>query len=37
MTWWKPGVVMTRMAGVTSGPRPPDPTRTIRSVRSGYW
>ena len=37
MTWWKPGVVIARIAGLTSGPRPPVPTRTSRSVRSGYW
>ena len=29
--------LIARIAGVTSGPRPPDPTRTSRSVRSGYW
>ena len=35
--WWKPGERDRRIAGVTSGPRPPGATRTIRSVRSGNW
>lgn len=32
-----PGVVIARIAGVTSGPRPPVATSTSRSVRSGNW
>ena len=34
---WKPGSVIARMIGLTSGPRPPGATRIIRSVRSGNW
>ena len=37
IAWWKPGVVIARMAGDTSGPRPPEATSTTRSVRSGNW
>ncbi len=37
IAWWKPGSVIARIAGVTSGPRPPGATSTIRSVRSGNW
>ena len=37
MAWWKPGVVIALIAGVTSGPRPPDDTRITRWVRSGNW
>ncbi len=37
IAWWKPGVVMARIAGLTSGPRPPDDTSTSRSARSGNW
>ena len=37
ITWWKPGVVIARIAGDTSGPRPPEATSISRSVRSGNW
>ena len=37
ISWWKPGVVTARSAGLTSGPSPPEATRIIRSVRSGNW
>ena len=35
IAWWNPGVVMARIAGVTSGPRPPVPTSTRRSAPLG--
>ena len=35
ITWWKPGVVIARIAGVTSGPRPPEPTRTAARCARG--